>query len=54
VQVENKSKKSIQEVAKYFHLPINVAGKALGICPTVLKKICRKHGLQRWPHRKVR
>lgn len=50
---EPKGQTSIQELAKYFHLPINVAGSRLGICPTVLKKICRKHGLSRWPHRKV-
>lgn len=52
-QVEQKCNTSIIDLTKYFHLPINVAGKAIGICPTVLKKICRKHGLQRWPHRKV-
>ena len=50
---EPKGQTSIQQLAKYFHLPINVAGSRLGICPTVLKKICRKHGLSRWPHRKV-
>ena len=49
-----KGKTKMENLAKYFHLPINNAGKQLGICPTVLKKICRKHGIQRWPHRKVR
>ncbi len=24
------------------------------ICPTVLKKICRRHGLKRWPNRRLR
>ena len=44
---------SIYKLAHYFHLPINAAAKKLGICPTVLKKICRKNGLPRWPHRKL-
>ena len=51
---EPKGQTSIEKLAKHFHLPINAAGRELGICPTVLKKICRKHGLTRWPHRKVR
>lgn len=44
---------SIQKLAEYFHLPINEAARHLNICPTVLKKICRKNGLPRWPHRKL-
>ena len=24
-----------------------------GVCASVLKKICRENGLDRWPHRKV-
>ncbi|GMH34699.1 hypothetical protein BSKO_02560 [Bryopsis sp. KO-2023] len=51
---ERKGKTSIHRLAQFFHLPINCAAKELGICPTVLKKICRKHGLTRWPHRKLR
>jgi len=50
---EPKGQTSIEKLARHFHLPINAAGRELGICPTVLKKICRKHGLTRWPHRKV-
>ena len=45
---------SITELVNYFDLPINAAAAALKICPTVLKKICRRHGLQRWPNRKLK
>lgn len=43
----------MSDLAQHFHLPINAAAKELGICPTVLKKICRRNGMRRWPHRKV-
>lgn len=52
-QPERKNDTSMEVLARFFHLPINEASKALGICSTSLKKICRKHGLVRWPHRKV-
>jgi len=41
-------------LAKYFHLPINQVAKELGVCATILKKICRKNGIPRWPHRKIK
>eukprot|EP01132_Coremiostelium_polycephalum_P001432 gene1432-1806_t len=41
-------------LSKYFHLPINSVAKEIGICATVLKKICRKNGIPRWPHRKIK
>eukprot|EP00242_Pyramimonas_sp_CCMP2087_P012128 CAMPEP_0198211208 /NCGR_PEP_ID=MMETSP1445-20131203/22688_1 /TAXON_ID=36898 /ORGANISM="Pyramimonas sp., Strain CCMP2087" /LENGTH=334 /DNA_ID=CAMNT_0043885421 /DNA_START=140 /DNA_END=1141 /DNA_ORIENTATION=- len=44
----------MQNIAQYFHLPINTAAKELGICLTMLKKMCRQHGLKRWPHRKLK
>jgi len=42
------------ELAKYFHLPINQVAKELGVCATILKKICRRNGIPRWPHRKIK
>lgn len=41
------------QLAQHFHKPINTAANDLGICATVLKKICRRHGILRWPSRKV-
>lgn len=52
-QRERSGKIQLMDLTQHFHLPINDAAKALGICPTVLKKICRRHGMRRWPHRKV-
>lgn len=43
-----------QDLARCFHLPINTAARELGVCVTALKKQCRKHGVQRWPHRKLK
>ena len=53
VQREKSGRLQLHHLAEHFHLPINEAAAMLGICPTVLKKICRKLGMRRWPHRKV-
>ena len=45
---------TLDELSQYFHLPINEVAKELGVCATVLKKICRKNGIKRWPHRKIK
>jgi len=51
---ERQGDASMDVLACFFHLPIKDASKALGMCTTRIKKICREHGLVRWPHRKVR
>lgn len=53
VQRERTGKLTIYDFTRYFHLPIDKAAEGLNICPTVVKKICRKHGVDRWPYRKV-
>jgi hypothetical protein len=43
----------LAELTRYFHLPITSVAKELGVCVTVLKRICRENGVPRWPYRKV-
>ncbi|KAH3766282.1 hypothetical protein Pelo_1876 [Pelomyxa schiedti] len=41
------------DLRNYFHLPIQVVAGELGVCTTMLKQLCRKNGIQRWPYRKI-
>ena len=33
--------------------PLLSPAATLGVCTTVLKKVCRRHGIRRWPQRKL-
>jgi hypothetical protein len=44
----------LKELQTCFHLPMAEAAKNLKVCSTVLKKICRKYGISRWPYRQIR
>jgi hypothetical protein len=48
-----KSKVSLEDIQKNFDYPLQDAAKRLGVCPSVLKRLCRVHGIKRWPYRKV-
>ncbi|KAL6850273.1 hypothetical protein ACP4OV_020900 [Aristida adscensionis] len=48
-----KASLSYEEISKLFSLPIAEAATILGVCTSVLKRICRSHGIVRWPYRKV-
>lgn len=52
-QREKTKQLQLSDIAPYFELPIAKAAKKLDICATALKGICRKHGVLRWPYRKV-
>ncbi|KAE8678479.1 Glucan synthase-like 7 [Hibiscus syriacus] len=43
---------SFDDVADFFSLPLDDAASTLGVSASVLKKICRENGLDRWPHSK--
>lgn len=44
----------IEDLRKYFHLPIVEVARQLGTCTTALKKICRKNKINKWPYRQIR
>ncbi|OWZ21575.1 RWP-RK domain-containing hypothetical protein [Phytophthora megakarya] len=37
----------------HFEEPLAKVAAHFGICVTLLKKICRRHGIARWPHRQI-
>ncbi|KAG8459933.1 hypothetical protein KFE25_010982 [Diacronema lutheri] len=44
---------SFEAVVTTFDLPIEHAARVLGVCTTVVKKLCRANGVLRWPYRKL-
>nr|ADN33747.1 transcription factor [Cucumis melo subsp. melo] len=42
----------LEEIRKYFHIPISKAAKEMNVGLTVLKRRCRQLNIMRWPHRK--
>ena len=45
---------TLEELSDYFHMPEKQVAQQMGICLTSLKKICRAHGITRWPFRKLK
>ncbi|KAE8705275.1 Protein RKD1 [Hibiscus syriacus] len=44
----------LDEIQKYFDLPISKAAKEMNVGLTLLKKRCRELNILRWPHRKIK
>jgi len=45
---------SFEILQKHFDVPMTEAAKRFGVCLTFFKKICRTHGIKRWPFRKLK
>ena len=44
---------TFEDLQTHFERPIVHVAKSYGICVTLLKKVCRKFGIQRWPNREI-
>ena len=42
-----------EAIQSKFHLPLSVASTQLGVSQSYLKRLCRTHGIPRWPFRQV-
>lgn len=59
-KIHGKSKRiifytlTLEDLKEFFNFPRDEVARELGICVTLLKKICRRNGIKQWPYRKIK
>ncbi|KAJ3700896.1 hypothetical protein LUZ61_004601 [Rhynchospora tenuis] len=49
----SKPKLTLDDITRLFNIPITEAASILGVSTSVLKRLCRKNGIARWPYRQL-
>lgn len=52
-ETEYNRQMTIEYLRQYFHLPLGEVAQLWGISKPAFKKLCRQHGIKRWPSRQV-
>lgn len=53
--MENTDNTNVRKkLESLYHLPLPSAAEKFGESETVFKKICRQHGIEKWPFRKIK
>jgi len=50
---QKKDRITLEALLERYDSPLSVVAKEFDVCLTHLKRVCRSHGIMRWPYRKV-